>query len=95
MKPYVVELTIRAVVVAEDEVHAYCVAESAFRDMARDEDPEIWVEREVHSKSDLPSGWDLQCIPYGGDGSTYLAAFIADLAAKTASHDTTKGPRNE
>lgn len=76
MKPYVVEFTLRAVVMADDEAHAHCVATDEFRDIARDDDPDVSVEREVHGAPDLPSGWDLDCLPYGGDGNAMLRELI-------------------
>lgn len=81
MKPFIVELTVRTVVVAEDEAHASCVARDEFRDIARDETPNAWVGEEVRSADDLPAGWDLECLPYGGDGRTRLADIIGDRAA--------------
>jgi hypothetical protein len=76
VKPYVVEMTVRAVVMAEDEAHAHVVANRQFRDIAGDEEPDVSVEKEVRTQADLPHGWDLGCLPYGGDGNTRLEAII-------------------
>jgi hypothetical protein len=91
MNPYVVEFKLRVVVMAEDEVHAHCVAQGEFREITRDEDPAISVEREVQSQRDLQSGWDLRCIPYGGDGNTRLSEIIGDRAPAQEADDSQKG----
>jgi hypothetical protein len=78
MKPYVVEFTLRSVIMADDEHHAFSVARDQFREIARDAAPDVWVENEVRNASDLPDGWDLACLPYGGDGNTRLAAMIGE-----------------
>lgn len=80
MKPFVVEMTICTVVMADDEHHAFSVARDAFRDIASDETPEVFVRSEVRGEVDLPDGWDLECLPYGGDGSTRLEALIPGAA---------------
>jgi hypothetical protein len=84
MKPFVVEFTLRTVVMAEDESDAYSVAEDEFREIASDARPDVDVEREVHSAKDLPTGWDLRCIPYGGDGNTRLDAILEVLNKEPA-----------
>jgi hypothetical protein len=81
MRPFVVEMTIRSVVMADDSDHAFIVAREKFRDIARDERPDVFVDEEVRSEDDLPDGWDLGCLPYGGDGNTRLADIIGDRAA--------------
>lgn len=87
MKPYVVEMTVRTVVMADDEHHAFSVARDEFRDIARDEKPDVWVDEEVKTEADLPPGWDIGCLPYGGDGKTRLADIIgARAAAQGAAH---------
>jgi hypothetical protein len=78
MKPFVVEFRIRAVVMGEDESDAYCNAMNNWREIASDSPAIIDVEREVFSAKDLPSEWDLQCIPYGGDGNTRLEALLGE-----------------
>jgi hypothetical protein len=90
MKPYVVEFTFRTVVMGEDEIRAYGVARDQFRDIVRDETPDIWVEGEVRSEDDLPEGWDLMCLPYGGDGNTRLSEILAPVSAAQAVTDQAK-----
>lgn len=81
MKPYVVEMTIRSVVMAEDEDDAYRTGADLFREIARDEAPDVDVLREVLDVRHLPTGWDLMCLPYGGDGNTRLKDLVADQSA--------------
>lgn len=77
MKPYLVEITTFAVVMAHDESHAYKVADLYKRDaFADDPNPRIEVDCEVKSANDFAHGWDEECIPYGGDGSTRLRALL-------------------
>ncbi|WP_157778782.1 hypothetical protein [Massilia violaceinigra] len=76
MKPYVIEYTVRTVVMGESESEAYSAALDEWREVAGDSTPDVDVSDEVHSAKDLPSGWDLQCIPYGGDGTTRLEHLI-------------------
>ena len=81
MKAYVVEIIVRSVVAAEDEIHAYGVARTNFREICGDSRPDIEVEREVCEQRDLPSGWDMKCLPYGGDGKTELKDLVSDHPA--------------
>ena len=77
MKPYLVEITTYAVVMADDESHAYAVANSYKRDaLGDDPDPRIEIECEVTKLTDLAHGWDGECIPYGGDGNTRLTDLL-------------------
>lgn len=77
MKPYFVELTVTAVVMAEDADHAWEVADSERRDIFNDTgNVDIYVGSEVTSERNLRDGWDLQCIPYGGDGNTRIGELI-------------------
>lgn len=82
MKPFLVEYTVKAVVMAEDEDHAWAVARSECRDVFYEAgSPEIWVEHEVEKAEDLlGSGWDLGCIPYGGDGNTRISELMTSAA---------------
>lgn len=80
MKPFVVEMTIRTVIMAHDENDAFIAARTKFRDIARDETPDVFVDGEVRTEDDLPDGWDLGCLPHNGDGNTRLAEIIGDLA---------------
>ena len=77
MKAYMVEITTHAVVMADDEAHAYAVAETYKRDALHDDlDPRIEIEGEVAHVEQLGHGWDGECIPYGGDGNTRLSALL-------------------
>jgi len=80
MKAYVVELTVRTVIMAHDEHDAFIAARTQFRDIARDETPDVFVDDEVRTEDDLPDGWDLGCLPYNGDGETRLADIIGNQA---------------
>lgn len=81
-KPYIVEFTVRAVVMADDQNDAYDVAESKWSEIRSDNLPIIDVEGEVTNAARLPRGWDLGCIPYGGDGYTRLDKLIPHDGAK-------------
>ena len=77
MKAYMVEITTHAVVMADDEAHAYVVAERYKRDAFHDDqNPRIEIEGEVAHVEQLDHGWDGECIPYGGDGNTRLSALL-------------------
>ena len=77
MKPYMVEITTYGVVMAEDETHAHQVADSYKREIFGDDwNPRIEVGGAVVKVDDLSHGWDGECIPYGGDGNTTLAALL-------------------
>lgn len=82
MKVFVVEFILTSVVIAEDESDAYSVAEDEFREIAGDVRPDVSVEREVTEASHLPSGWDLKCLPYGGDGIARLSDILSPGEAK-------------
>lgn len=77
MKPYVVEMRVRTVVMGEDESDAYSNALNDWREIAGDSEPIVDVDREVLCAKDLPSGWDLRCLPYSGDGRSRLESLIA------------------
>lgn len=82
MPLYSLELTMttHVVVVADDEAHAYDVAEQHAK-RAFDDDysvtPRISLNAEVHNASNLKHGWDGDCLPYGGDGKTKISALLA------------------
>lgn len=76
MKLYVVEITVRTVVQAEDEIDAILVTEENWSEIASDSRPDVDVSREVLEQRHLPSGWDLGCLPYGGDGNTRMSEII-------------------
>jgi hypothetical protein len=68
------------VVVADDEDHAWEVAQDhameAFDDA--DEPHQTYVTGEVKSVSQLRGGWNGACIPYGGDRNTRLRELLSD-----------------
>ena len=80
MKPFKIELTVTAVVMAEDESHAFEVAAQRHRDILGD----VWVglvslsqAEPIPTLADLPKHWDGMCIPYNGDGNTRLSEILA------------------
>lgn len=81
MPLYSLELTMttHAVVVADDEDHAYDVAEENAK-RAFDDDysatPRISINAEVSNASNLKHGWDGDCVPYGGDGNTKISKLL-------------------
>lgn len=82
LKPYVVTLSVTAVVMAEDEGDAGEVADDCMRRIFSDAPyaeinfPAVF---EVKTEADLAStGWDGFCIPYGGDGNTMLRDILGE-----------------
>ena len=76
---YRVELTVVAVVEADDEIDAITAAEDDKREIFGDSDGlEITVWGEVTKLEDLTDGWDGNCIPYGGDGNTSIRELLAE-----------------
>ena len=67
------------VVVADDDDHAYEVAQENYKEAFSDsgESPSIAVEGEVSNVSQLRDGWDSRCVPYGGDGNARLGELLA------------------
>ena len=45
-----------------------------------DWNPRIEIDGAVSKVEDLAHGWDGECIPYGGDGNTTLAALLVPNA---------------
>lgn len=71
-------LETQIVVVADDEDHAYQVAQENSRE-AIDNDrpaPDVRVRGEVTSEKHLRDGWDGQCVPYGGDGNAKISELL-------------------
>ncbi len=60
------------VVVAHDKDHAWEVAQEYAAQAFDDEVPQTYITGEVFSLRHLHSGWDGECVPYGGDGNTRL-----------------------
>lgn len=79
-KAFVAEYTVRAIIMANDESEAHIVADAKWREIKGEERPSVDVVGELKKVSDLPDGWDLQCIPYGGDGNTRLAELVPTLS---------------
>lgn len=80
MKFYTVTAEIEYVIAVENDGDEQLVAEDAWRDVKYEADPDIWVSpREITKLSELPSGWDGMCIPYGDtDGNTRLEDLLKD-----------------
>lgn len=78
MKPYAVELSVTAVVMATSEMDAYSAAIDSRRDIWSDVDPDVDVIGEIKALDRLPEGWDPDCLPYGGDGATRLKDFLPE-----------------
>jgi len=93
MKPYMVEVTTFAVVMARDERHALKVANANLRDIFGDDpNPGIEVHGAVETLNNLQHGWDGECIPYGGDGNTRLAEFVTPNVERNRP-ERSEGPR--
>ena len=76
---YRVEWTVVAIVEADDEDDAFTTAADAKHEIFGDVDVnDITLWGEVTTISDLPSGWDGDCIQYGGDGNTRLRELLAE-----------------
>lgn len=73
-----VTLETQIVVVADDEDHAYQIAQENTREAIDNDrpDPDVNVRGEVASEKHLYGGWDGQCVPYGGDGNTRISALL-------------------
>lgn len=66
------------VVQADDESHAFDVAEDNFKAGMADAEPNtvIAVTGRVIRAEDLRDGWDAECLPYGGDGNTRIGELL-------------------
>ena len=69
---YTVELSTTVVVVADNSDDAFRKARSSQSSICSDTDMYIDVGAEIRSLAQLPSMWDGECIPYGGDGNSRL-----------------------
>lgn len=77
---YEVEITVRAVIVAENMGDAIHVSYDEARDIVRNDDlDDCNVVYEIKSADRLPSGWDAGCIPFGGDGETRIEEYLRNL----------------
>lgn len=73
-----VSLETKIVVFADDEDHAYQIAQENSRD-AIDNDrpyPDVSVRGEITNEKHLRDGWDVDCIPYGLDGNTRIKQLL-------------------
>lgn len=77
MKPFIVELKVTAVVMAESDKDAYNVAHSKSAEIVGDE-LEVDVQGELTCLRHLPDGWEPDCVPYGGDGDTMLRDLVPE-----------------
>lgn len=70
-KLYEVEITLKAIVLADDETDAYCAARDNFRDIVSDSSIDmidINVFRELKTPEHVAAvgqGWDTECHAYG------------------------------
>ena len=77
LKAFPVTFEFIAIVMAEDETHAYQVASDERNDILSDNPLDMTVGVEVTKASQLKFyRWDEECIPYGGDGRTRLADLL-------------------
>ena len=76
VKLFSVRIITHAVVVADDESHAYSVARDHRIDAVADGNPEYDVEGGVACIEQLPRDWDGRCMPYGGDGKTTIEVLL-------------------
>lgn len=78
-----VEYTI--VVSADDAEQARVVTNENWVEGLQDAapNPDIDVKGEIKTESNLRDGWDLRCLPYGGDGKTR----IGDLINRETKHE--------
>lgn len=80
MSLFEVEFTVRAVVQADDSTHAFQVAMENSSDIFRDDPQDDFdVGRKILEASHLPSGWNVECVPYGGDGNTRIREILAEI----------------
>jgi hypothetical protein len=80
MKPYAVDVSWVAVVMADDPENASDVARRNLSEITRWDSPELSIGRPIKSIADLCAiGWDGQCLPYGGGGNTRLSEIIEAL----------------
>ena len=69
------------VIVADDEDGARNTARSGALKALDDTDerPIVDVRGEVTKPEHLRDGWDMDCVPYGGDGNTRLGDLIPNV----------------
>ena len=66
------------VVIAEDADHAFEVAYENAKSGIEDsgEGPSVHVTGEITAEKHLRDGWDVECVPYGGDGNTRIGDYL-------------------
>lgn len=76
-KLFSVEMTYRVVVVAEDAFDAQNVASNNAYSIVSDAFEPDWLDSdEIKSIDELPRGWEVDCIPYGGDGDKTINEYL-------------------
>lgn len=81
LKPYFVEMKITAVVMAESEIDALCVAEREAREIYSDGALAADNATELNSLEQLKrldGEWNGMCLPYNGDGNTRLKNLLPE-----------------
>jgi len=73
---WVVTISAEVVVLAEDSIDAVEEARSAIRDGSVEPEPESAGEMTY-----LPDGWDLDCLPYGGDNDDETLGVLIEAGA--------------
>jgi hypothetical protein len=82
-KLFHVEITLSAVVYAEDAYEAESIANTDYIEIAHDSlDLPINVTHEIKNREDLVDGWDTNCLPYGGDGKTTIGEYFPNLQVR-------------
>jgi hypothetical protein len=77
MSLFMVKIVSYGVVEAEDYSHAYSVGRDFMREISRDDfDPDIEVMHRIDEPYMVNNGWDLGCIPYGGDNATTIGKIL-------------------
>lgn len=76
LKPYTVELSVTAIVMAESDIDAHTAAIDYARDIWNEIDPDVDVHGEIKSIDRLPADWTPDSLPYGGDGETQLKDLV-------------------
>lgn len=77
---YEVEIIVRAVIVADNAKHAEQVARNERRDIVRNDDlDDCDVTVEITCESQLPTGWDAECIPFGSEDSRQIGEYLDEL----------------
>lgn len=77
MKLYLVEYTVQAVVMADDESHAFTVALESESEAMSEGGPDVQVLHEVKKVEDLQgTDWNFNCVPYGGDRNSRIGEIL-------------------